>query len=233
VALSLDSLDRERYRRLRGRDLLGEALRGLDRLQGALPGITLKLNTALSHHNRDEVPALLALARGRGLFLSVFPVNQGPGVHRSDDAGFETTAAGREALAATFDGLARLRRGGAPLWEPSAFYRAAATYLRGGPSAPCGAGRLYLDVRADGTVAPCVDLPAVATLDDLAAGRAWAALESAQPAVDRCRATTPCCYTCTVNLAETGRHPLAVAAETALVLLRSAGPRTPATESSR
>jgi hypothetical protein len=144
-------------------------------------------------------------------------------VHRSDGGSFEPSDAERAELAATFDGLARLRRTGAPLWEPSAFYRAAATYLRGGPNAPCGAGRLYLDVRADGTVAPCVDLPSVATLADLAAGRAWTALQAAQPAVERCRATTPCCYTCTVNLAETGRHPIAVAAETALVLLRASG----------
>jgi MoaA/NifB/PqqE/SkfB family radical SAM enzyme len=228
VALSLDSLDRDRYRLLRGRDLLPQALLGLERLQGALPGTALKLNMALSRHNRAEVPALLALARRRGLFLSVFPVNQGPGVHRSDGAGFEASGAEREEMAAIFDQLARQRRTGAPLWEPSAFYRAAAAYLRGGPNAPCGAGRLYLDVRADGTVAPCVDLPSVASLDDLASGRAWEALEAAQPAVAHCRATTPCCYTCTVNLAETGRHPLAVAAETALVLLRAAGHRHPA-----
>jgi MoaA/NifB/PqqE/SkfB family radical SAM enzyme len=225
VALSLDSLDRERYRLLRGRDLLPQALGGLAQLEAALHGTTLKLNMALSRHNRAEVADLLAFAKGRGLFLSVFPVNQGPGVHRSDGGAFQDTAAEREEMAATFDRLARLRRWGEPLWEPSAFYRAAAAYLRGGPNAPCGAGRLYLDVRADGTVAPCVDLPSVATLDDLGAGRAWAALEAAQPAVARCRASTPCCYTCTVNLAETGRHPLAVAAETALVLLRSWGRR--------
>jgi MoaA/NifB/PqqE/SkfB family radical SAM enzyme len=232
VALSLDSLVRERYRFLRGRDLLPQALQGLDQLQAALSGATLKVNTALSRHNLGEVDALLALAASRGIFLSVFPVNQGPGVHRSDGGGFEATAAEREAMAAAFDRLAGLRRRGAPLWEPSAFYRAAASYLRGGPNAPCGAGRLYLDVRADGTVAPCVDLPSVATLDDLAAGRAWDALAAAQPAVATCRATTPCCYTCTVNLAETGRHPLAVAAETALVVL-SASLRRPRARSTR
>ncbi len=225
VAMSLDSLDQQRYRLLRGRDLLWQALRGLDRLLAALPATTLKLNMALSRHNHAEVDDLLDFAGRRGIFLSVFPVNQGPGVHRSDGETFAASGAEREAMAATFERLAGLRRRGAPLWEPSAFYRAAAAYLRGGPNGRCGAGRLYLDVRADGTVAPCVDLPSVATLDDLVAGRAWAALEAAQPAVDRCRATTPCCYTCTVNLAETGRHPLAVAAETALVLLRAAGRR--------
>jgi MoaA/NifB/PqqE/SkfB family radical SAM enzyme len=221
VAMSLDSLDRERYRLLRGRDLLPQALAGLDRLQAARLPATLKLNLALSHHNLEELDALLAFAAGRRLFLSVFPVNQGPGVHRSEGATFAATDAERASLADAFERLATLRRRGAPLWETSAFYRAAAAFLRREPLGPCGAGRLYLDVRADGAVAPCVDLPPVAGLAALEAGEAWGALEGAQGAVRACRAETPCCYTCTVNLAEMARHPLRYAAETALVMLRS------------
>jgi len=76
-----------------------------------------------------------------------------------------------------------LRRQGAPLWEPAVFYREAARFLRGEPLGPCGAGRLYLDLRADGSVAPCLDLPPVATPEDLAAGRAGPALEAAQQEV--------------------------------------------------
>lgn len=221
VALSLDSLDPGRYRRLRGRDHLDRALAGLERLRGAGLPAPLKLNFAMSRHNQEETPDLLALARERGLFLSVFPVNQGPGAHRSDGTAFVATVEEREAMARRFDELARLRRRGEPLWEPSSFYRAAARFLRAEPLAPCGAGELYLDLRADGSIAPCVDLPAVATVDDLPSGRAAAALAASREAVARCRAGTPCCYTCTVNLAEVGGRPLAYAAEQAHVLLRA------------
>jgi MoaA/NifB/PqqE/SkfB family radical SAM enzyme len=220
-AMSLDSLDRERYARLRGKDLLPRALAGLERLRAARLGAPLKLNVAVSRHNVDEVPALLAFAGARGLFLSAFPVNQGPGAHRSDSGAFAAEAGERAAVAATFDDLARRRRRGEPLWEPSSFYRAAARFVRGEPLAPCGAGRLYLDLRADGSVAPCVELPAVARLEDLASGRAWAALAASQDAVAACRRDSPCCYTCTVSLAESGRRPLAFAAEGALVMLRA------------
>lgn len=220
VALSLDSLDRGRYRLLRGRDQLDRALSGLARLQAARLPAPLKLNMALSRHNRDELPALLAFARARGLFLSVFPVNQGPGAHRSESALFTASECERAEMAAAFERLARLRRRGAPLWEPSAFYRAAARFVRGGPLPPCGAGRLFLDVRADGTVAPCVELPAVADLAGLESGAAWRALEHAQRSVAACRGDTPCCYTCTAGLAEIARRPLAFAAESAWVLLR-------------
>jgi MoaA/NifB/PqqE/SkfB family radical SAM enzyme len=218
VALSLDSLDRERYRLLRGSDQLDQALAGLERLRAARLPAALKVNFAMSRHNQEEAPALLAFARDRGLFLSVFPVNQGPGAHRSSAGIFDASAEEREAMAARFEDLARLRRGGEPLWEPSAFYLAAAAFLRRAPLAACRAGELYLDLRADGAVAPCVDLPAVATLADLEAGTAAAALRAAHGAAVACRRDTPCCYTCTVNLAETGAHPLRWAVETARVL---------------
>jgi MoaA/NifB/PqqE/SkfB family radical SAM enzyme len=219
LAMSLDSLEPERYAALRGRDLLPKALAGLDRIQAARLPAPVKLNVAVSRHNHEEVPRLLAFARTRGIFLSAFPVNQGPGAHRSACGAFTAADEERARMAALFDDLARLRRRGAPLWEPSAFYRAAARFVRGEPLAPCGAGELYLDVRADGSVAPCVELPPVASLDDLANGTVWRALDAARGAVATCRATTPCCYTCTVSLAETARHPIAFAAESARALI--------------
>jgi hypothetical protein len=62
----------------------------------------------------------------------------------------------------------------------------------------------------------------VASIADLESGAALDALRGAAAEVRRCRAETPCCYTCTVNLAETGRHPVAYAVETARVLLTAA-----------
>ncbi len=222
VAVSLDSLDRARYHHLRGADLLPRALAGLERLRAArLPG-TLKLNVALSRHNHGELAALLAFARERGLFLSVFPVSQGPGAHRSDGGGFDASDAERRALAESFDDLARRRRRGEPLWEASGFYRAAARHLRGEPLPPCGAGRIFLDVRADGSVAPCIDLPAVTTAAALASGPGWERLAAGAAASAACQATTPCCYTCTIGLAVTARAPLRFALESARVLLAAA-----------
>lgn len=218
VAVSVDSLDRARYRLLRGRDQLDRALAGLERLRAARLPAALKVNFAMSRHNEDETSALLAFARERGLFLSVFPVNQGPGAHRSSAGLFQASDDERARMAARFDALAALRRRGEPLWEPSAFYEAAAAFLRRAPLAPCRAGELYLDLRADGSVAPCVDLPPVATLGDLEAGTAAAALRGARAAAVACRRDTPCCYTCTVNLAETGAHPVRWGLETARVL---------------
>jgi MoaA/NifB/PqqE/SkfB family radical SAM enzyme len=225
VAVSLDSLDPARYRLLRGRDLLPAALDGLARLQAAGLPAPVKLNFAMSRHNHEETLAMLSFAEARGLFLSVFPVNQGPGAHRSAGPLFDATPSERAAMAETFERLAALRRRGSPLWEPAAFYRSAAGFLRGEPLTPCGAGRLYLDVRADGAVAPCVELPPIGTVAELLDGSAWALLAASGDAVQRCRTETPCCYTCTVSLAETARHPLAFALESGRVLLAAAARR--------
>lgn len=222
VAVSLDSLRPDRYALLRGRDLLPSALAGIERLRAAGLGVPLKINVAVSRHNHDEVPALLEFAEARRLFLSVFPVNQGPGAHRSACAAFDSSPEDRERQARVFDELAALRRRGRALWEPSAFYRAAAAHLRGHRGGPCRAGELYVDVRADGSIAPCVELPAVATVQDLEAGRLTELLGGARAAIARCQAECPCCYTCTVNLVETARRPLATAVETAHVLARAA-----------
>jgi MoaA/NifB/PqqE/SkfB family radical SAM enzyme len=222
VAVSLDSLEPARYRLLRGRDQLTQALAGLARLQTARLGAPVKLNVAVSKHNDVEVSSLVEFAHARGLFLSAFPVNQGPGAHRSDEGLFTATGQERALMAETFEWLSRRR--GETLWEPPTFYRAAARFLRGERLGPCGAGKLYLDIRADGTVAGCVDLPPVASVEDLSSGRAFDALAAAQPAVAACQASTPCCYTCTQGLAEAGRHPLRFAAHAGLLQLKGKGP---------
>jgi hypothetical protein len=165
---------------------------------------------------------MLEFVRARGLLLSVFPVNQGPGLHRSDEAGLRPSGAEREAMAGVFEALARLRRRGAPLWEYSGFYRLAARYVRGQAMPPCDAGRLYVDVRADGGLAPCVERPAAADLRRVSVAEGLVALGAAevQRGIADCHRDAPCCYTCTMSLSQTARHPVAYAAETAHVLAR-------------
>jgi MoaA/NifB/PqqE/SkfB family radical SAM enzyme len=220
VAVSLDSLRRERYAQLRGADLLDAALRGLEALAPLSGSVPLKVNFTLSTLNVDEVWDMLAFVRARGMFLSVFPVNQGDGLHRRTDPLFAADREGRERVAAVLRELARRRRRGEPLWEYSGFYRHAARWVIDGAPGACDAGRLYVDVRADGRVAPCLELPAIADLRD---GGAIRALRGAAVVgeIARCASETPCCYTCTAHLTLAARNITAYAAETAWVLLRA------------
>ena len=79
VNLSLDTLNREKYAYITGRDALPKALEGL-KLAMALAG-EVKINcVALEEFNREEIPAFAALAREKGLavrFIEAMPL--GPG----------------------------------------------------------------------------------------------------------------------------------------------------------
>lgn len=221
VALSLDSLDRETYARLRGRDLLPVALKNLDLLIAARLEAPVKINLVMNRINYRETLDFLSFARERGIYLSVFPVNQGDGFfHRHSDPQFVATPEERNEMAEIFLKLAELRLAGEPLWEYSGFYRQAADYVLGRPVGPCDAGRLYLDLNADGQVAVCLDREGVGDIRKESMAELWRRLHAQKDAVRACSAETPCFYTCTYNVSITARHQAAFLGETARVRWR-------------
>lgn len=221
LAVSLDSLDRERYALLRGADSLPRVLESIDMLRTHGTRIPAKLNVTMSRINRDEVLGILSFARENGLGMSVFPVMQGPGLaHRADDPLFSATAEERAAMAALFRELAALRRAGEPLWEYSGYYEVAADYVLGRPPRGCDAGRVFFDLRADGGLAACVDLPPFASLRERPPKEALDLVTAQADRIRACAESTPCCYTCTANVSETARHPIRFVAESARIRSR-------------
>jgi MoaA/NifB/PqqE/SkfB family radical SAM enzyme len=218
IAVSLDSLDPAVYARLRGRDLLATALANLDLLLAARLQAPVKLNLVMNRLNYRETLDFLGFARERGIYLSVFPVNQGDGfLHRHSDPQFAASPAEREEMAALFLELARLRRAGEPLWEYSGFYLRAADYVLGKPVGPCDAGRIYIDLNADGQLAGCLDREGVGDIRVEGIASLWDRLQAQAGAVRACSETTPCFYTCTYNVSITARHQAAFLCETARV----------------
>ncbi len=227
LAISCDSLDRQRYAELRGADSLPRLLESMDMIAASRTRFPVKLNVVMSRVNRDEIMDILEFAKGRGLGITVSPVMQGAGFsHRSEDAAFAASEAERVQMAELFRQLADLRRAGEPLWEYSGYYDVAADYVSGRPIRACDAGRVFLDLRANGDLAACLDLPAFASLRSEPLGDALARIEGECSRIQACAQNTPCCYTCTANISETARHPLRFVGETVLVRLRSAWRRT-------
>lgn len=219
LAVSLDSLKPEVYRLLRGSDALDTVLGNIDRFAAAGLKAPLKINFTMSRHNANEAFDMLEFARKRGLCLSVFPANSGPGrVHSSDDPVMAATGGERERMAGIFRELARLRRQGEPLWEFSRFYETAADYLLDRPIGDCGAGHLFLDLRSDGRLAVCIEREPFADLrtEPVAEALARLAGERLAAADAGCR----CCYTCTFNVNATAQNPLGFVLESLRVRLR-------------
>lgn|GEM_PF-1754383 len=223
LAVSIDSLDRETYARLRGRDLLPTALQNLDLLIAAGLHVPLKVNLVMNRINYRETFDFLAFARERGIYLSVFPVNQGEGFfHRHSDAQYKASAEEQKEMAAIFRELAVLRRAGEPLWEYSGFYERASDYLLGLPVGPCDAAGLYIDLNADGQVAVCLDREGVGDIRGQGIAELWQALQGEREQIRVCQEETPCFYTCTYNISITARNEAAFLWETARVRLRRA-----------
>jgi MoaA/NifB/PqqE/SkfB family radical SAM enzyme len=223
LAISLDSLHRERYAQLRGTDSLPTVIDNLEMLAGSSRRLPVKLNVTMSRVNRDEVLDILEFAKARGFGMSVFPVIQGASLaHRAEDAGLAADETERREMADLFRQLAEMRRAGEPLWEYSGYYDVAADYVSGRPIPGCDAGRVFLDLRANGDLAACVDLPAFASLRDASIEQAMAAVGGQREIIRACAQNTPCCYTCTANISETALHPVRFALENLRARTRSA-----------
>jgi MoaA/NifB/PqqE/SkfB family radical SAM enzyme len=221
LAISIDSFNPSTYERLRGRDFLSVVLQNLELLIAAKLPFPIKINLVMNRVNYRETFAFLEFAKSRGIYLSVFPINLGNGFfHRHSDPQFQATGEERRHMAEIFTELARLRRAGEPLWEYSGFYDIAADYVLGKPVGPCDAGKLYIDLNADGQVAVCLDHEGVGDMRQTGIKDLWRTLESQQMKVKACGVETPCFYTCTYNISLTARNELAFLFETARVRFR-------------
>jgi len=221
LAVSIDSLDHSTYERLRGRDFLPVVLQNLELLLAAKLPFPVKINLVLNRINYRETFKFLEFAASRGIYLSVFPINQGEGFfHRHSDPQFRASDDERREMAGIFRDLARLRRAGEPLWEYSGFYDIAADYVLGKPVGPCDAGKLYLDLNADGQIAVCLDHEGIGDIRQTSIRHLWPTVESQHEKIKACNERTPCFYTCTYNISFTARNELAFLCETAFVRLR-------------
>ena len=227
LAVSIDSLDPHTYARLRGRDFLPDVLKNLERLIAAKLPFPVKVNLVMNRHNYRETFRFLDFVKERGISLSVFPINQGEGFfHRHTDPLFRATAEERQEMAEIFRELARLRRCGEPLWEYSGFYELAAEYVLGRPVGPCDAGRMYIDLNADGQVAVCLDHEGVGDIRRNSISDIWRELQSQRDKIKVCQEGTPCFYTCTYNISITARNEFSFFAETARTGMRRFWQRT-------
>ncbi len=208
-ALSVDSLDLETYERLRGRRHLPETLQRFLSLRSEGPRTVYKLNVVVGPENADEMEAFVQLAETARVALTFIPVNVGPdGFHRAS-AYPALDRSARERIAEAFRTLRRHKLAGAPLWDHRDYFLQSERYILGDPMGPCGAGQLFLDMRPDGSLAVCNEMPPFMslletdrlTLKELARHRAlWA------DRIQACHDGNACCYTCSYNVKATAQN---------------------------
>ena len=157
VSVSLDTLDREQYRQIRGADQLEQVLEGVALLK-TFPHPKF-LTCIVSEVNRGEVPAVVRFAREQGFLPVVGAYHWNVGTYGRAD---ELLMYDRSSAAAVFSGL--LDEELIPPGYLRKFVEDNVSWLRGEKLEPCDAGRYSIAIDASGNVSPCLAFPSVGNL---------------------------------------------------------------------
>ena len=155
--MSLDTLDRERYRQIRGADQLPLVLEGIALLKD-FPHPRF-LTCIVSEVNRAEAPAVVRFAREQGFLPVVGAYHWNVGTYGRPD---ELLMYDRTSAAALFSGL--LDDELIPSGYLRKFVEDNVSWLRGQKLEPCDAGRYSIAIDASGNVSPCLAFPSVGNL---------------------------------------------------------------------
>ncbi|MGF1478930.1 MAG: radical SAM protein [Cyanophyceae cyanobacterium] len=149
IAVSLDTLDRERYQKIRGRDQLPQVLRGIAALQN-FSGFK-SLVCIVSQVNQEDAIAVARFARERGFMpiMGAYHWDVGEYGKVSDELMYQ-----KEAALAVFEAVLRSNL------VPRGFFRDYVqdnlTWLSGKSLEPCDAGRYSIVIDSAGNVSPCL-----------------------------------------------------------------------------
>jgi MoaA/NifB/PqqE/SkfB family radical SAM enzyme len=157
ISVSLDTLDREKYRQIRGADQLAQVLEGIALLKG-FPQPKF-LTCIVSDVNRTEVPVVVRFAREQGFLPVVGAYHWNVGTYGRPD---ELLMYERSSAAAVFSGL--LDDELIPPGYLRKFVEDNVSWLRGQKLEPCDAGRYSVAIDASGNVSPCLAFPSVGNL---------------------------------------------------------------------
>lgn len=157
LSISLDTLDRNKYKRIRGADQLEQVLAGLDLLQHyRRPKF---LTCIVSEINRDEVNEVVEFARQRDFLPVVGAYHWDVGLYGKQDA---TLMYSRQQARLVFERL--LEQDLLPPGHLRQYAKDNIAWLRGEALKRCDAGRYSIAIDASGNVAPCLSLPTVGNL---------------------------------------------------------------------
>lgn len=211
LSISLDTLDRERYRQIRGADQLPQVLEGialLERFRGPK-----YLTCIVSELNRQAVLEVAHFARARGFIPVVGAYHWQIERYGKVDPSLQYE---RQAAKVVFQQV--LDSGLVPRGYYRDYLRDNLTWLAGGSLESCDAGRYSIAIDASGNVAPCLALAHAgnllqSSLDDILA-------RFDRQAITNCSNRSSCNMLCSRVVGSVLRHPLS-----ALLTPRSVQPQ--------
>lgn len=198
VSVSLDTLDRERYRRIRGADQLPMVLAGIERLH-EYPHPKF-LTCIVSEVNKNDVMDVVRFAREKQFTPVIGAYHWGVDRYGKVDATlqYENVEAIR-----VFETI--LDSGELPVGYFREFVRENIRWLQGSRLEACDAGRYSIAIDASGNVAPCLAKPHAGNLRTQSLNEVLSAFD--QTAIRACSNASSCNMMCSRVTSSLLRHP--------------------------
>ncbi len=202
ISVSLDTLNRERYRRIRGADQLPLVLAGIERLAD-FPHPKF-ITCIVSQTNRDDVIDVLQFARARGFIPILGAYHWNIERYGKIDVDLQYQ---RDTAVSVFRHA--LTSGLVPPGYHRDYVRDNLRWLNQEPLAPCDAGKYSIAIDASGNVAPCLALSHAGNLRE-------SCLETIlqnfnREAIQRCSNRSSCNMLCSRVVGSLLRHPVSAA----------------------
>ena len=198
ISVSLDTLNRERYQKIRGADQLRLVLRGIDNLKDYVH--PKYLTCIVSEVNRTEVATVAQFATDNGFVPVIGAYHWDVGRYGKEDAEIQYRKA---VVADVFAEL--LRERAVPTGYFSQYLRDNIDWLNDRGLPRCDAGRYSIAIDASGNVAPCLATPHAGNLLEHPLSTILATLD--HEAVKRCSDATSCNMMCSRVVGSLMRRP--------------------------
>ncbi len=193
VTVSLDTLDRKVYKRIRGVDkfdIVIKNIKALSKHKGLKGGV----HATITSINYKEMEKLHEFVHGLGLCFTFNSYNDNRNYASASDKKLDLPKKGN-----IEDVIAEMEKVGnkiSPLH--SAFIKGNIKYLRGEELGPCDAFTNSIRIDSEGKLSPCLELPAFFDLKKIDINSEWKDVKKKmQCPIKRCYTKTPCYYGCT------------------------------------
>lgn len=198
LEVSLDTLDREKYKQIRGVDMLDTVL-GNIRTATKYRRKLWALHAVVSEANHNEIRSLQEFARGLGWRFTALPY-----IYESGERGrrYDSLVPTKEHATGAFEQLLKSERN--QLMRGA--YRDVLKYLRGEDIGPCDANRHSMVLGYTGEFLPCLELPSIGNLRQMDVEDVWEKRDMSR--VKNCYKQTPCYYGCSRAVGCVLRHKL-------------------------
>ncbi|MFQ5660257.1 MAG: radical SAM protein [Gammaproteobacteria bacterium] len=200
LSISLDTLNRSRYKRIRGADQLGLVLSGIELLHD-YPHPKY-ITCILSECNRDDVIDVVRFSRQRGFIPVIGAYHWETGRYGKADAALQYQ---RDTAINIFQEV--LRSGLVPRGYFRNYIKDNISWVKGDDLRRCDAGRHSIAIDASGNVAPCLALRHAGNLLDSSLEDILSVLD--QSAIRQCSDRSSCNMMCSRVVGSSLRQPLA------------------------